>query len=964
MTTHPAPPKLARIAGPWLVALGSLAAGAAGAEAPAPAGPTLNLVDGGVAPGSLLEGGGPGKIRWQAEGFASPFDFAAGRVSSIHYPAPARPARAAGAFGFRLAGGDVVFGSLVSLDEAAAELDVAEAGRVRVERSKLRRIFRWRDGADLLLDGPNGLEGWREVAPAKPPEIAARPAPGGVMMMNNVIVNGNVMVQGNVVVRGNVMVNGQAAPAALAPPPAPPGPGWVEDGRQIRSARDGVAIQADLGLPPRASLEIELSWRRRPDFVLSLGVSDDASVAKAFRLEVWEGHLVAVRETDREADLATLLPVAEGPGRVRLRLLLDREAGRLLAIGEDGRTLADLTFGGPSARSSTGVRLANGSGDLTLEQFRVGRWDGQAPPPPAEGEAVLGRVDQSTARGKSVAFDPASREFVVRGEAGETRVAEALVERLDFPRPAGDDAPRPFRVAYQDGTQLSGDWAGVEGDRLVLNVPGFAAPSKLPAEGLRALDFRHPVEENPKAPASTGTLEIGALRLAGNFVDSAGKPGEGALAWKPVDADAPAMLRPGVSGRVVYRDTANPTSLAEQRYGPPGKRVARPANSSPTSPTHRALYLRTGDIIPAEVTAIDERGVRFKTSVMDDGFVAHDRIKAVELGPEDASAIRINKTKYERLLTLPRMQKGSPPTHLVRSRNGDILRGRVTGMDEKTIGVEVRLEEKAIPRERISRIIWLHADETDPSKKKPAEAPDPTAGPRVQAVRADGTRLTFFAQSIQDGVLSGRSEAIGPCQVRLRDVDVLLIGGAVEAESTQLAYQNFRLMDAPEPKSALAERGELPEGTPGLDSPLVGQAAPDFTLDLLAGGKFHLAEQKGQVVVLDFWATWCGPCIQAMPQVDAAARGFADRGVKLVAVNLQEGPGQITPLLARLKLDPAVALDRDGKIAEKYGANAIPQTVVIDREGKVSRLFIGGGPKLGDQLREAIEKALAPDPKP
>ena len=961
MTTHPAQPKLARIAGPWLVALGSLLAGAARADAPVPAGPTLHLVDGGVVPGSLLEGGGPGKIRWQAEGFASPFDFAANRVSSIHYPPSARPTRAAGAFGFRLAGGDVVFGSLVSLDEAAVELDVAEAGRVRVERSKLRRIFRWRDGADLLLDGPNGLEGWREVAPAKPPEIAARPAPGGVMMMNKMVVQGNVVLNGNVVVRGNVMLNGQAAPAAPVPPPAPPGPGWVEDGRQIRSAREGVAIQADLGLPPRASLEIELSWRRRPDFVLSLGVSDDASVAKAFRLEVWEGHLVAVRETDREADLATLLPLAEGSGRVRLRLLIDREAGRLLAIGEDGRTLADLTFGGPSARSSTGVRLANGSGDLTLEQIRVGRWDGQAPPPPAEGEAVLGRVDQSTARGQVVAFDPASREFLVRGKGGETRVAEALLERLDFPNPAGDDAPRPLRVAYQDGTQLSGDWAGVAGDRFALNVPGFAAPSKLPAEGLRALDFRHPAEADVlRHTGSNGTLEIGTLRLAGKLTDSAGKPGEGPLAWKPVDADAPASLRPGVSGRVVYREPANPASP----NGPQGKRVARPANSSPTSPTHRALYLRTGDIIPAEVTAIDEQGVRFKTSVMEAGFVAHDRIKAVELGPEDASAIRINKTKYERLLTLPRMQKGSPPTHLVRSRNGDILRGRVIGMNDKTIGVEVRLEEKLIPRERISRIIWLHADETDPSKKKPAEATVPDAGPRVQAVRADGTRLTFFAESMRDDVLSGRSEAIGPCQVRLKDVDVLLIGGAVEAESTQLAYQNFRLMDAPEPKSALAERGELPEGTPGLDSPLVGQAAPDFTLDLLAGGKFHLADQKGQVVVLDFWATWCGPCIQAMPQVDAAARAFADRGVKLVAVNLQEGPGQIAPLLARLKLDPAVALDRDGKIAEKYGASAIPQTVVIDREGKVSRLFVGGGPKLGDQLREAIEKALAPDPKP
>ncbi len=64
-------------------------------------------------------------------------------------------------------------------------------------------------------------------------------------------------------------------------------------------------------------------------------------------------------------------------------------------------------------------------------------------------------------------------------------------------------------------------------------------------------------------------------------------------------------------------------------------------------------------------------------------------------------------------------------------------------------------------------------------------------------------------------------------------------------------------------------------------------------------------------------------------------------------------------MLERQKLSPTVALDRDGVVAAKYWANAIPQTVVIDREGKVTRLFIGGGPHLGDQLREALQ-ALMP----
>jgi thiol-disulfide isomerase/thioredoxin len=126
----------------------------------------------------------------------------------------------------------------------------------------------------------------------------------------------------------------------------------------------------------------------------------------------------------------------------------------------------------------------------------------------------------------------------------------------------------------------------------------------------------------------------------------------------------------------------------------------------------------------------------------------------------------------------------------------------------------------------------------------------------------------------------------------------------------------------------------------------------------LGGKKFHLAASKGRVIVLDFWATWCGPCLQAMPQVDRVTHEFADQGVQLVAVNLQEAPAQISAMLERHKLRLTVALDRDGVVAEKYGATAIPQTVVINREGTIAHLFVVVGPHLGDQLRDALHSVL------
>jgi peroxiredoxin len=101
-----------------------------------------------------------------------------------------------------------------------------------------------------------------------------------------------------------------------------------------------------------------------------------------------------------------------------------------------------------------------------------------------------------------------------------------------------------------------------------------------------------------------------------------------------------------------------------------------------------------------------------------------------------------------------------------------------------------------------------------------------------------------------------------------------------------------------------------------------------------------------------------------MPQVEKVTGEFPEKDVQLVAVNLQETSQPIKAMIERQKLHlPRVVLDKDGVVAEKYGAVAIPQTVVIDREGNVARLFVGGGPHLGEQLREAI-KAVVHGAKP
>jgi peroxiredoxin len=911
-----------------LLAATTIGAAARAEEPPAgqPTSSMLHLEDGGYVAGALADSDRPGVLRWQPSSFVDPLDFPAGKLNAIHFSAPAELARPGGAYCFELAGGDVLFGNLVGLDDRGAVLDVPRVGRLHVRRSSLRWLDRWRDGADLVYLGPNGLTEWRATS-----------------------------------TRGS----------------------WREESGQLLTQQHGASLGGDLGIPARAIVEFEISWERTPDFVLALGVEDDAaSIRYAFRFEVWDRELVVLREAqNEEADVAALEAVAPGAGRLSLRAYLDQEKGRMLVFSPDGKRLADLQVGGPKRRVLAGIHLANVHGDLRLERLRIARWDGEPPRESQSGGLHLQRTDGSIVDGQTTRFDTDSKQFVVLGKTGETRVAEDQTARIVV-SPPSDGPPRAIRAVNHDGSRMSGELTKVEDGEVWLAVPGFEETARLPVAGIRSLVVLRQDLFPLATEALTGVLVMDGVKLGGALVEARAEAGSSCLAWRPRGSTTAGRLRPGISGRIVYREPPprpppRPTQVPQRVFGMAPMNgnlalgnvvVVRPPTRPGIPPVRqavvpRSLHLRSGDIIPSEVTKIDGDGVWFRTPLSDSKFVPHDKVQAAELAPELTSTVRLNKSKRERLLTLPRMQKESPPTHLIRSRNGDYLRGRVLGMDDKTLRVEVRLEAKDVPRERISRIIWLHPEELDPSRKA-AGSSEKEAATRVQAVRSDGTRLTFFAERLADATLSGKSDVLGACRVWLGEVDQLLIGGAIEQEAAHLAYQQWKLHNAQEPKEADDDESGSPAGRPpGTGSALVGKPAPDFQLDLLEGKTFRLSESKGQVVVLDFWATWCGPCLQAMPQVDRVTREFRDRGVRLVAVNLQEAPKQIASMLERHKLSLTVALDRDGAVAEKYAANAIPQTVIVDRDGTIVRLFVGGGPRLGDQLRDAL-RTLLPGEEP
>lgn len=140
---------------------------------------------------------------------------------------------------------------------------------------------------------------------------------------------------------------------------------------------------------------------------------------------------------------------------------------------------------------------------------------------------------------------------------------------------------------------------------------------------------------------------------------------------------------------------------------------------------------------------------------------------------------------------------------------------------------------------------------------------------------------------------------------------------------------------------------------------LLHRPAPDFELPALEGGDVALADLNGQIVILDFWATWCGPCVQGLPQLYSTANDYGDHGVVFYAINAAEDPDTIRQFLSREGLDDLDVLIDSGEVAQAFHVSGIPQTVVIDRDGVVRAVHVGFGPDSNERLANDLNEILA-----
>lgn len=138
--------------------------------------------------------------------------------------------------------------------------------------------------------------------------------------------------------------------------------------------------------------------------------------------------------------------------------------------------------------------------------------------------------------------------------------------------------------------------------------------------------------------------------------------------------------------------------------------------------------------------------------------------------------------------------------------------------------------------------------------------------------------------------------------------------------------------------------GRVPADAPSTalpPAPAVGHPAPSFSLPTLAGDAIALADLRGQPVVLNFWASWCGPCRAEMPELQRLHDRLGPAGVVVLGVNQGEQPETAAGFMQQLGLSFPVALDQRTGVSQQYLVNSLPTTFFIDRDGVIRTTFIG-----------------------
>jgi len=134
--------------------------------------------------------------------------------------------------------------------------------------------------------------------------------------------------------------------------------------------------------------------------------------------------------------------------------------------------------------------------------------------------------------------------------------------------------------------------------------------------------------------------------------------------------------------------------------------------------------------------------------------------------------------------------------------------------------------------------------------------------------------------------------------------------------------------------------------------------APNFTLKSMTGKNLKLSEYRGQVVMINFWASWCAPCRQEMPLLEDLYKKYQSLGFTLLGVNVEQNSNKAKTLLRNIKVSFPILFDNKNKVSKLYKVSAMPTTVIIDRDGNLRYLHQGYKPGYEKDYQQQVRGLL------
>ena len=402
------------------------------------------------------------------------------------------------------------------------------------------------------------------------------------------------------------------------------------------------------------------------------------------------------------------------------------------------------------------------------------------------------------------------------------RVMDRVGESDSDTGPTGFEGRRVMpsvQVVDAWGSRLSGELERVTSDAIVIAHPAIAGEVSLPIATLATLTSLQPRQEPSELPGRMGRLDYDSGTMLGCLTPAPPASAGAAIAWQPAGsltaspitfpangqpqatityAETPAESKPQLPQRGRKPQVLEQASQARDPLPPP-----KPVQVDQTAPDWfgSRLILRTGETLLCRVESIDEQSLRVRVPGGEVVTVSGEWVQALEL--VNAGGRQLTSEKFRSLTTLPRSQRQQPPTHVLRSVQGDYLRGRLVSMDESTVRMAVEAGPRGKPvtlsRGDVARLIWLHPENI----ATPWRPPQPIAaqGLLVDATVSATEHLRLVATGIDGNVIRGVNPVIGPCRIDLENVRVLFLGGRRDDLPQTSPYSKWRLTLAADPRN-------------------------------------------------------------------------------------------------------------------------------------------------------------------